>query len=86
MESWKSNNLRATLRRNYTKGTIARQLLNDLIEEDRRNDDASADERRSSREKRDEDCSLHCIVQCSGVKVKIKMKKICGECREGKDA
>lgn len=67
MESWKSNNLRATLRRNYTKGTIARQLLNDLIEEDRRNDDAGADERRSSREKRDKDCSLHCVVQCSAV-------------------
>lgn len=52
-------NLRATLRSNYAKRTIARELLNDLVEENRRDDDAGADERSSRREKRDKDGSLH---------------------------
>lgn len=55
-----SEYLRAALRCDNTKGTITRELLNDLVKEHRRNDDAGADDRRSSRKKRDKDCSLHC--------------------------
>lgn len=47
------------MRSNYAKRTIARELLNDLVKENRRDDDAGADERSSRREKRDKDGSLH---------------------------
>lgn len=52
-------NSRATLRSNYAKRTIARELLNDLVKEHRRDDNAGADERSSRWEKRDKDCGLH---------------------------